>query len=66
MPYASETPDEVTMPTKTRYVTTVGLEVHAQLLTRSKMFCACNADIAYAPPNSTYALSAWVCPAPCP
>ena len=34
------------------YITTVGLEVHAQLLTESKMFCACSADVAYAPPNS--------------
>ncbi|HUP26948.1 MAG TPA: Asp-tRNA(Asn)/Glu-tRNA(Gln) amidotransferase subunit GatB [Chloroflexia bacterium] len=34
------------------YLTTVGLEVHAQLLTNSKMFCGCSADIAYARPNS--------------
>ena len=34
------------------FVTTIGLEVHAQLLTKSKMFCGCPADIAYAPPNS--------------
>ena len=34
------------------YVTTVGLEVHAQILTQSKMFCGCGANIAYAPPNS--------------
>jgi aspartyl-tRNA(Asn)/glutamyl-tRNA(Gln) amidotransferase subunit B len=37
---------------RTEYVPTIGLEVHAQLLTRSKMFCACSADVAYAPPNS--------------
>jgi aspartyl-tRNA(Asn)/glutamyl-tRNA(Gln) amidotransferase subunit B len=34
------------------FLTTIGLEVHAQLLTRSKMFCGCSADVAYAPPNS--------------
>src|SRR3954453_5661114 len=38
--------------TSPEYITTIGLEVHAQLLTRSKMYCACSADIAYAPPNS--------------
>src|SRR5687768_11890766 len=37
---------------RTDYVPTIGLEVHAQLLTRSKMFCACAADVASAPPNS--------------
>ena len=34
------------------FLTTIGLEVHAQLLTQSKMFCGCSADIAYDPPNS--------------
>lgn len=37
---------------KSGYFTTIGLEVHAQLLTESKMYCACDADIAYARPNS--------------
>lgn len=30
----------------------IGLEVHAQLLTQSKMFCACRADYLELPPNS--------------
>ncbi|MBI2855153.1 MAG: Asp-tRNA(Asn)/Glu-tRNA(Gln) amidotransferase subunit GatB [Chloroflexi bacterium] len=35
-----------------KYETIIGLEVHAQLLTRSKMFCACDARYADDPPNT--------------
>jgi aspartyl-tRNA(Asn)/glutamyl-tRNA(Gln) amidotransferase subunit B len=34
------------------YEIVIGLEVHAQLLTRSKMYCSCSADYANAPPNT--------------
>ncbi len=36
----------------TDWETVIGLEVHAQLLTRTKMFCRCPADYADAAPNS--------------
>lgn len=35
-----------------QYETVIGLEVHVQLQTRSKMFCGCPADYQTAPPNS--------------
>ncbi len=34
------------------YLVTIGLEVHAQILTASKMFCGCSADYADAAPNT--------------
>ena len=42
----------IMVTTATRFETVIGLEVHAQLLTRSKMFCGCSADYASAPPNT--------------
>jgi aspartyl-tRNA(Asn)/glutamyl-tRNA(Gln) amidotransferase subunit B len=35
-----------------RFETVIGLEVHAQLSTASKMYCRCGADYADSPPNS--------------
>jgi aspartyl-tRNA(Asn)/glutamyl-tRNA(Gln) amidotransferase subunit B len=36
----------------TDFETVIGLEVHCQLLTRSKMFCGCSADYSGAEPNT--------------
>src|SRR5947209_10155419 len=36
----------------TDFEVVIGLEVHSQLLTRSKMFCSCSTDYAYAAPNT--------------
>src|SRR5919205_3511314 len=36
----------------TTYEAVIGLEVHSQLLTASKMFCGCSAEYAGASPNS--------------
>lgn len=47
---AAETETETMQ--NTEYELVVGMEVHAQLLTRSKMFCQCATDYAGAPPNT--------------
>ena len=38
--------------TPVEYEPVIGLEVHVQLLTRSKMFCSCRADYQSAAPNT--------------
>ncbi|RLT39627.1 MAG: Asp-tRNA(Asn)/Glu-tRNA(Gln) amidotransferase subunit GatB [Chloroflexi bacterium] len=40
------------MTAKTTYAVVVGMEVHAQLLTKTKMFCRCSADYQGDPPNT--------------
>src|SRR6478752_6522425 len=37
---------------ETDFEVVIGLEVHYQLLTRSKMFCSCSTDYANAAPNT--------------
>lgn len=44
--------ERVSVATEVAFETVIGLEVHAQLLTRSKMYCGCSADYASAPPNT--------------
>ena len=39
-------------PVATEYEVVIGLEVHSQLLTKSKMFCTCANDYANAAPNT--------------
>ncbi len=42
----------MTAPAATRYEVVIGVEIHVQLRTASKMFCACSSDVRGAAPNS--------------
>jgi aspartyl-tRNA(Asn)/glutamyl-tRNA(Gln) amidotransferase subunit B len=42
----------MTTSAATKYEVVIGIEVHAQLLTKSKMFCSCAADYHDSPPNT--------------
>ncbi len=42
----------VALAIATEFRTVIGLEVHAQVLTQSKMYCGCSADYANAEPNT--------------
>ncbi|MCC6236763.1 MAG: Asp-tRNA(Asn)/Glu-tRNA(Gln) amidotransferase subunit GatB [Dehalococcoidia bacterium] len=45
-------PEAASTATRTAYEPVIGLEVHVQLKTRSKMFCGCERDYFEAEPNS--------------
>jgi aspartyl-tRNA(Asn)/glutamyl-tRNA(Gln) amidotransferase subunit B len=49
----------MTAPTATRYETVIGIEVHAQLRTDSKMFCPCPTS---PPPDGTDEPNSRTCP----
>ena len=42
----------MSVATAQQFETVIGLEVHAQVLTNSKMYCGCSADYANAEPNT--------------
>ena len=49
---SAQTAEPQTNSAVSAYEAVIGLEVHAQLLTRSKMFCACSAEYIGKPANS--------------
>ena len=53
---STQTATDTTADSTTEFETVIGLEVHCQLRTQSKMFCRCPADYASAEPNT------YVCP----
>ena len=42
----------MTAPAATRYEVVIGVEIHVQLRTASKMFCSCSTDVRSAEPNT--------------
>lgn len=50
----------------TDYEVIIGLEVHAQVVTESKMFCGCSSRYSGAPPIPWSARCAWECQVRCP
>ena len=45
-------PPAVTVAERTAYEVVVGIEIHVQLKTASKMFCSCSSDVRNAEPNT--------------